>query len=583
MNKCLQTAHVPEWMTKERTTLIQKDPYKGTAPNHYRPITCLPMMWKILTAQMREEIYHSLPSRGLFPDEQKGCCKRSRGTAELLYIDKQILDESKTRRKNLAMAWIDYKKGYDMVPHSWIINSLKMYKISDEVMNFIDKTMKTWRVELTAGGRKLAEAKIQRGIFKGDALSPLLFIIAMMPLNSILRKCTAGYKLGRSQEKVNHLMYVDDIILFAKNEKELGTLIHTVRIYSRDIGMGFGIEKCAMLVMKSGKRLLTGGMELPKKDKIKTLAENETYKYLGILEVDTIKQEEMKEKIQKEYLRRTRKLLETKLNSRNLIKGINTWAVHLVRYSGPFLKWTRDELKQMDQRTRKLMTMHKALHPRDDVDRLYARRKEGGRGLASIEDSVDTSIQQLENYIQKHEGGIITATRHETENTMNNRMTITRKQKREEKQLYGHFKRLINNISHDKTWTWLRKGYFKRETDSLLIVAQDNAVITNHIKARIDKTQQNSKCRLCGDRDETINHIISECSKLAQLEYKARHDWVDEVIDWVMCKEFKFNHSNKWYMHNPAPVRENATHKLLWDFNVQTNHLIPARRPDLIN
>ena len=63
-------------------------------------------------------------------------------------------------------------KAYDMVPHSWIINSLKMYKISHEVINFIDKTMKTWRVELAAGGRRLAETKTQRGIFQGDALSP---------------------------------------------------------------------------------------------------------------------------------------------------------------------------------------------------------------------------------------------------------------------------------------------------------------------------------------------------------------------------------------------------------------------------
>ena len=323
-------------------------------------------------------------------------------------------------------------------------------------------------------------------------------------------------------------------------------------------------------------------MELPNKDKIKTLAENETYKYLGILEADTIKQVEMKEKTQKEYLRRTRKLLETKLNSKNLIKGINTWAVPLVRYSGPFLKWTRDELKQMDQRTRKLRTIHKALHPRDGVDRLYVSRKEGGRGLASIEDSVDASIQRLKDYIQKHEGGLITATRHETENTMNNRMTITRKQKWEGKQLYRRFKRLINSISHDKTRTWLRKGNFKIETESLLIAAQDSAIRTNHNKARIDKTQQNSKCRLCGDRDETINHIISDCNKLAQRKYKARHDRVGKVIHWEMCKKFKFDHTNKWYMHNPAPVLENATHKLLWDFNIQTDHLIPARRPDLI-
>ena len=198
--------------------------------------------------------------------------------------------------------------------------------------------------------------------------------------------------------------------------------------------------------------------------------------------------------------------------------------------------------------------MHKALYPRDDVDRLYVSRKEGGRGLASIEDSVDASIQRLEDYIQKHDGGLITAIRNDNDNTMDNRMTITRKQKWEGKQLYGRFKRLINNISHDKTWTWLRKGNFKRETESLLIAAQNNAIRTNHIKARIDKTQQNSKCRLCGDRDETINHIISECSKLAKKEYKTRHDWVGKVIHWEMCKKFKFDNMNKWYMHNPAPV-----------------------------
>ena len=117
-------------------------------------------------------------------------------------------------------------------------------------------------------------------------------------------------------------------------------------------------------------------MELPNHDRIRTLEENETYKFLGILEADTIKQVQM---TRKEYLRRTRKLLETKLSRRNFIKGINTWVVSLVRYSGPFLKWTREELKQIDQRTRKLMTMRKALQTRDNFDRLYVSRKEGGR------------------------------------------------------------------------------------------------------------------------------------------------------------------------------------------------------------
>ena len=87
-------------------------------------------------------------------------------------------------------------------------------------------------MELKAGGKSLAEVKIQRGIFQGDALSLLLFVIAMMPLNLILRKCTARYKLSKLQEKINHLMYMDDIKLFTKSKKELETLIHAVRIYN---------------------------------------------------------------------------------------------------------------------------------------------------------------------------------------------------------------------------------------------------------------------------------------------------------------------------------------------------------------
>ena len=139
------------------------------------------------------------------------------------------------------------------------------------------------------------------------------------------------------------------------------------------------------------------------------------------------------------------------------------------------------------------------------------------------------------------------------------------------RQLYGRFKRLISNISHKKTWTWLRKENLNRETESLLIAAQNNVIRTNHIKYR-----------LCGDRDETINHMISECNKLAQKEYKTRHDWVDMVIAWELGNKLKFDHTNKWYMHNPASVLENDTHKLRWDFDIQADNLILARRPDLI-
>ena len=122
----------------------------------------------------------------------------------------------------------------------------------------------------------------------------------------------------------------------------------------------------------------------------------------------------------------------------------------------------------------------------------------------------------------------------------------------------------------------------KRETESLLIAAQNNVIRTNHIKARIDKTQRNIKCSFCSDRDEPLNHIMIECTKFALKEYETRYDWMGKVIHWELFKKFKFDHSNKWYMYNLTFVLENEIHKLLWDFDIQTDHLISSRRPDLI-
>ena len=186
-------------------------------------------------------------------------------------------------------------------------------------------------------------------------------------------------------------------------------------------------------------------------------------------------------KIKKEYLRRTRRLIETKLNRRNFIKGINSPTVVLVRCSGPFLKWTKEEKKNSWWCIRPSIP---------GVDRLYVSRKEGGRGLARIQESDDASMQWLQNYIKKREGRLITAIRNNKDNSSINRTKIMRKQKWDEKQLYEHIERQINEISHEKSWTWLRIGNLKRETESLQIATQNNAIKNNYFKTRIDKTQQ---------------------------------------------------------------------------------------------
>ena len=87
---------------------------------------------------------------------------------------------------------------------------------------------------------------------------------------------------------------------------------------------------------------------------------------------------------------------------------------------------------------------------------------------------------------------------------------------------------------------------------------------------------------VCGNRDKTISHIISEYNKLAPKEYKSKYVWMGKVIHRELCKKFNFDHANKCYTYNQEYVQENETHKVLCDFGIHTDRLISARRPGLV-
>ena len=109
LKECLDSGFVPSWLTRGRTSLLQKDKSKGNVASNYRPTTCLPLMWKLLTGVIAGQIYSHLDQEKLLPDEQKRYRKGSRGTNDLIYRDRAVIKEVKSRNKNLAMAWIDYK------------------------------------------------------------------------------------------------------------------------------------------------------------------------------------------------------------------------------------------------------------------------------------------------------------------------------------------------------------------------------------------------------------------------------------------------------------------------------------------
>ena len=400
LQSCLDIGEVPKWLTTGKTVLIMKDKDKGPEVSNYRPITCLPLMWKTLTGIISDAIYDFLDGEKLLPEEQKGCKRKARGTKDQLMIDKMILKNCRRRLTGLGMAWIDYQKAFDMIPHSWLKNCLEMFKVADNLKTLIGKSMDSWNTDLTANGEKIGNIKIKRGIFQGDSLSPLLFVIALIPLSLILRNVKAGYNLGKELGLVNHLLFMDDLKVYGKNEREVEKLIDNVRIFSEDIGMKFGIKKCAMLTLKRGRVTESNGILLPNQQKIQCLGEEEGYKYLGVLESDQIKSKEMKKNVTKEYFRRIRKILKSKLNAGNTITAINSRAVSLIRYGAGILDWTKDEMRAMDRKTRKLLTIYRTLHPQADIDRLYMKRENGGRGMISIEDCIDMEVANLKDYVE---------------------------------------------------------------------------------------------------------------------------------------------------------------------------------------
>ena len=146
---------------------------------------------------------------------------------------------------------------------------------------------------------------------------------------------------------------MDDFKLYSQSEKGLDSLVQTICVFSEDIGMEFGIEKCVMLVMEKGKIVKSLGIKLPDGKVIKSIEEGESYKYLGILEADKFLEEKMKLNVSREYIRRIRKVLKSKMNGGNLVRGVNTWAVSLLRYSAAFVCWRKSELQGRDRKTRK--------------------------------------------------------------------------------------------------------------------------------------------------------------------------------------------------------------------------------------
>ena len=453
-------------------------------------------------------------------------------------------------------------------------------------------------------------------MLQGDLLSVILFILAFNPLSFLLNKCD-GYQMGapgNRDKTITHLSFVDDMKLYAGSRETLVKQLDVVSTFSKDVGMSFGEDKCAYVYVEKGKRKTLGSSIVINGLTIQELAVEKTYKYLGVDETVKFDSELNKHNVQTEYKRRLRKIWTSELNGHNKVIATNVFAVPIVTYGYGILDWTKQEIRNLDITTRKVMNMANSLNRRSDVDRIYVSRKQGGRGLRNLEDEYVKRIVGLNQHlvrermnnplldaIMRNNMQTITmvatnilremditadpdSTPRQITSCVGAKLQATRIYGWKRKSTHGYFpSRMPEDTDAEMSWSWLQSGTLTSQVESYVITMQDQEIYTRetrkrHEKDPVKKRQLDGRCRVCKTNEETLQHILCCCSSLSPSLYlENRHNPVAKVVYDDLVRKYELRDSK-------IPLAVNTSDKcdVWWDQKINMPTGIKHNKPDIV-
>ncbi|XP_066928605.1 uncharacterized protein [Clytia hemisphaerica] len=382
--------------------------------------------------------------------------------------------------------------------------------------------------------------------------------------------------------------------------------------------MSFGIEKCNTLTIIRGKVKRSNNTRLDNGEEIKSLNNQEYYKYLGFKEQDQLSPN-TKAALKVEYFTRIKKILKTELNSKNTITAINAYAVPALSYGFQIVDWSITELEAIDRSTRTLLHQYHLMHHQSDILRIYLPRKSGGRGLVNITNHYKKTIINFSHYLKNTNEPLLQAVSnwqlirgqksihakavqyceelnidHQQTQTLS-KLQIKQTIKKQyiesmtnsllQKPLHGqHFRQLQQpHIDSTKSNLWLKSSTLKRSTESTICAIQEQSITTKYIKKHIHHSTNDDSCRICRSSKETIHHIISGCTALAPTKYLKRHNDLAKYLHILLLQKHQLDTTDHlWYNYTPPPVIENHQIKILWDFSIQTDHHLQHNKPDIL-
>ena len=241
------------WIADGRIVLIHKSGPRSD-PANFRPIACLNTCYKLLTGFIAAYLDQYVRERKILPSEQVALRGGVWGCTHALTLDQTLIaDAQYQKQRPISVAWIDYAKAFDSVPHSYIKWLFSTVRVPDPLKKFLQSLMKMWRVKYEVrnpGGKteRSSYLQIRSGVLQGDSFSPLLFCLAMTPISHAINTVkghyvTASGKLKNLQTSLSHLFYMDDLKLFANSAESLTNQIKIVASISRAINMKLNVKK----------------------------------------------------------------------------------------------------------------------------------------------------------------------------------------------------------------------------------------------------------------------------------------------------------------------------------------------------
>jgi hypothetical protein len=394
---------------------------------------------------------------------------------------------------------------------------------------------------------------------------------------------------------------MDDLKVYAETKAHLKALLRIVEAFSKDICMSFGLDKCKILSIIKGNLQNEEHVTEEGSQIIAAMKEDEVYKYLGMKQQRTVEHGEIKRDLLDQCFSRTKNVLKTGLNSRNLCKAINTHALTVLSYSFGIIKWSRTDLEAAERRLRKVLTKSRKHHPISSVERVTLPREMGGRGITDIVNAWQKQIRDLRDYFHKKaaEGDELLRAVTEADNTtpLNlqiadldiNIVTAQEKISRwMSKELHGRHINEVNQeyIDVQLTNSWLQSGKLFPETEGFMIAIQDQVIPTRNYMKRIvrDPSVQNDYCRYGCMTAETIQHITAGCQAFAGNEYTSRHDAVARIVhqELAIKNDLLDKHQKvPYYQYEPDQVLKNSEVQLYWNRTIMTDRTMSHNRPDI--